>query len=268
MKLCNTLGIFLLFSFFISCNSDDDAKPTASTCKPKSLVVTHSGTFDSVQFIYTSSGKLDKLLYFDANKVFSTDQLEYDGQAKVIKFTRQYSSYDKPYNTYHFKYNSADRVEKIDMWGFDTHAPAFVTSVTYDTKGRLSTMTDVFNETRYEYNEDDNVSKIFYKSFYTEQTTLGRENLSFDDHIRFFANVPELVLLNTCVFKYEPSKNNVTSTVVHMPNSGVFLGAPENLTFNLKYDANGMVINNFLPYDYTFDGLIEINFKDFKYYCQ
>jgi len=263
------IGTLLLFSFLASCDSDDDdATPAAPTCKPKSLVYSHSSTFDSIQYIYASSGKLDKLLYFDSKQVLNTDQLEYDGQGKLIKFTRQWAFSDKPYNTYLFHYNSANKVETFDMWGTDTDAPPLVTSVTYDTKGRLIKMAHVFYETRYEYNDDDNVSKIFYKQVYNGEESLGRENLSFDNHIRFFANVPELALINTCVFNYEPSKNNATSSVVYMPTFGVFFGAPQNLSFNLKYDVNGMLINNFLPYEYFLQGLTDTNFKDFKYSCQ
>ena len=154
------------------------------------------------------------------------------------------------------------------MWWYDTDDQRFVTTFTYDSKGRLSATADIFNITYYEYNENNNAAKVFYENLNTGNKELGRENISFDDNPRFFANVPELIILNTIVNKYEPSKNNVKSSIVYMPNSGTKFGESKTYNYNLMYDKSGMPISNSIPWEYTQDGLPEINFKNFKYSCQ
>ena len=112
------------------------------------------------------------------------------------------------------------------------------------------------------------MTKTFYKSVGSGDERLGRENHVFDGHLRFFSNSPELVILNTYIFRYEPGKNNVTSATVYSPNPGVTLGAPEDVSYNLVYDAKGMITSNFLPYNVMVNGQTEINFRLMKYDCQ
>ncbi len=266
MKIFSLLGAVVLIVNLISCNSDDDARPKPM-CMPKSLEVTYSTTFDSAQYIYTSNGKLDEMLYYDDGRVAIIEKLEYDGQGKLIKFMKQNYLRD-PYSSYEFSYNGQSQIVRTDMWYHDSDDQRAITTFTYDSKGRLSTAADIFSITYYEYDEKDNVAKVFYESLITGNKELGRENISFDDHRRFFANVPELVILNTIVNKYEPSKNNVKSSIVHMPSSGIKFGQAKTYNYNLMYDKNGMVISNSVPWEHTRFGLPEINFKNFKYNCQ
>jgi hypothetical protein len=73
--------------------------------------------------------------------------------------------------------------------------------------------------------------------------------------------------LNVYFFMYEPSRNNVTSSTVFLPNPSTVLGTPYNVTSELFYDDNGMLTSNYLPY-FAQESLKEINFKKLKYSCQ
>ena len=189
MRSLKGLTGIVAFSIRFSCNSDDP-DPKAKPCKPVSLYSSHSISFDSVQYAYSASGRLDKLLYYEGGKVNETDQLEYNAQEKLFSVTRKSEFQEKPFNTFEFAYNSDGRIDKMYSWPSDTSVPPMATTFTYDTKGRLSTMTDDFYETRYEYTDGDNVAKIFYTPTHYGSESLGRENHSYDTHERFFTQVP------------------------------------------------------------------------------
>jgi hypothetical protein len=266
MRILKGLTGIVALSILFSCNSDDP-DPKAKACKPLSLHSSHSTSFDSVQYAYSASGRLDKLLYYEAGKVNETDQLEYNAQEKLLRVTRKYEFQENPFNTHEFAYDSDGRIDKMYSWLSSASDPPMETTFTYDTKGRLSTMTDVFYETRYEYTDGDNVAKIFYTPTHYGGESLGRENHSFDTHERFFASVPELATVNIYIFRYEPSKNNVTSTKIYMPNPGTTFGVSQELLFNLKYDGNDMLTSNYVDY-WLLEGLTEVNFKKMRYSCQ
>jgi hypothetical protein len=265
MRVLISLTGIVALSILFSCNSDDP-EPSAKACKVLSLHSSHRTNFDSVQYAYSASGKLDKLLYYLSGKVFETDQLEYDAQEKLFRVTRKYEFQEQPFNTHEFEYNSAGRIDKMYSWS-STSVPPNETTFTYDTQGRLSTITDDFYETRYEYTDGNNVGKIFYTSVHHGGEIVGRENKSFDTHQRFYANVPDLATLNIYIFRYEPSKNNVTSTKIYMPNAGTTFGTPQEILFSLKYNGNDMLTSNYVDY-WLLEGAAEANFKKMRYSCQ
>jgi hypothetical protein len=264
MRTLKGLTGIVAFSILFSCNSKDP-EPSAKACKPVSIHSTHSTNFDSVQYAYSTSGKLDKLLYYQGGKAYETNQLEYNAQGKLLRVTRKYEFQEKPFNTFEFAYREG-RIDKMYLWA-DTSVPPMEITFTYDTKGRLSTRTDDFYETRYAYTDDGNVEKIFYTSTHYGSESLGKENHSFDTHERFFASVPELATLNIYIFRYEPSKNNVTSTKIYMPDAGTTFGTPHEISLALKYDSNDMLTSNYVDY-WLVEGLTEVNFKKVRYSCQ
>jgi YD repeat-containing protein len=247
-----------------SCSSDDEV-PTPR-CVPQSIHLTEYSYNDSIQYVYNSSGRLVKLIYYSGNTVSEVNQLEYNDKGALIKLLRQYPSSPGSNKAYDFIYNSVGKIEKMNhTW--DPLSPPWVTSYEHDSKGRLTSVNDGFYITRYEYNDAENVTKIFYKSVHTEAEELGRINNSFDSHPRFFAHAPELLTLNVYFFMYEPSRNNVTSSTVFLPNPGTTLGQPHNLASELSYDDNGMLKSNYVPFVMQED-VKEISFKKAKYNCK
>lgn len=254
-------------AFLLSCHSDDP-EPKVKNCRPESLHSSHAVTFDSVQYVYLASGRLEKLLYYDIGKVHETDRLEYDAQGKLVTFTRKYETWENPFNTFKFFYNAIGRIEKMHTWTSSSTAdPPLETIFTYDSQGRLVIKKEHFYQTRFEYSDEGNVKKVFYTSNHEGDETLGKENHSFDTRPRFFANVPDLATINIYVFGYEPSKNNNTSTTIYLPYPGTTFGVPQNVSLNLEYNDDDMVTNNTVD-PWLIEGLTEITFKKIRYTCQ
>jgi hypothetical protein len=265
--LSSCLLICSILIIFISCSSEDDDLPRA--CVPVSMHLASGDYADSIQYIYLPSGKLEKLLYYSSRNVYEINQLEYNDKAQLSKLLRQFPTSPGSNKRFDFIYNNAGKIEKM-LQVFSNGDEPWEYSFEYDSKGRLSIRKDGFYATRYEYDDADNVVKIYYKSLHRDEPeTLGRVNHTFDNHPRFFANVPELIFINTLFFSYEPSKNNAISTTVYQPNSSDIYSVPWNYSLTPTYDGNGMVTRNSSSVDpLTRESLNEISFKKMSYSCR
>jgi hypothetical protein len=259
-----------LIAFLIVVFSCHDNPEPASNCKPTGARLSIGPIIgpDSVQYVYNASAKLEKIMYYAGPLHSKTDYLDYNVQDQLIKVRQQLALQTAFYNTWTLDYNAAGQVATVKVYGFSANDPPIETrTYTYDSKGRIETMTNL-NVTRFEYDDADNVMKIFYKVLgFGPAELLGRENHSFDSNPRFFANVPELRTLNVYINRYEPSKNNATATTISMPDYSTKFPTPKNITYYIEYDGDNVTSIRALPSDPSFEGNLEMNFFRMSYSC-
>jgi hypothetical protein len=264
MRPLQILTIAVVISFVFSCTSDEP-EPGTTICRPLTLRLDTSIYFDSIAYVYDAKGRPEKLLYFNQNATLvQTHYLEYNEQGQLVRAARENDYADRLLNL-DIVYNNKGKVEQVIWRHNDGVSVVTTTTFTHDARGRMLTVTDDIYKTRYEY-EGDNVSKIFYTP-HGKNEILARENHSFDNHKRFFADTQELVVLHTYVFLYEPSKNNVISSTIYMPGIHADLDEPAEVSSALTYDDNGMVMSNYVsPHTLPFMP-IESKMKNITYSC-
>ncbi len=237
-KITKLLIYFAIVIFASSCGDEDITAP----CLPLSL--TSFG--EDIRYQYDDQGKLTSISYYSQGGSFAkriivlsysnsrlsgaTDKaIDPDGTETLI-------------NKYDLEY-AGDKPAKL-LIGLNADARQ-TTKFSYDTKGRLVLRTREFGsmitKTRYEYNDQDNVVKIFYTSPSNTVEVLGAENTSFDDKARFFTGSKELEILNVFVFSYEPSKNNKLQSTISWNNPGEQNTIPRIETYLLEYNDDGLI---------------------------
>jgi len=236
-------GAFSIFSFVLvvilaQCSGNDEA---TAICLP-AVVFTGS---DSIFYVYDGTNRLAEIQIMDGKTLAERYAMTY-AEGKLTQCTHsfpQVSGPDRVAETFMLTYGSNGKpATRTYAYG---SFPAFETIVySYDEKDRLTQrVTKSFDSpimsTRYEYN-GDNVSKIYYVQAPGDDEILGAELLSFDNHKRFFAGSPDLTLVETYIFNYEPSVNNVlTMTITATP--GTTYGTPFSYTFQMGYNEQGYV---------------------------
>jgi hypothetical protein len=235
----NIFGIVLSVGL-LQCGGGDDEK--TAICSPANVVVSGG---DSIVYVYDNSNRLAEIQTMDGNTVAERYVMTYtDGKltACAHKFF-QGSSPDLTVGTFKFTYGSNG---KPATRTFETGSgPVFeIVLYSYDEKGRLvnrqvTVSGNTMMSTRYEYS-GDNVSKIYYVQTIGGDEILGAELLTLDNHKRFFAGSADLTLVETYVFNYEPSVNNVLTMKLYA-TPGTTYGAPFSYTFQVGYNEQGLV---------------------------
>ena len=259
-------SLLLTLQVFLSCSSDDE--PAPEVCVP--LVAINGLT--TYNYEYNESGRLERIEYYETRPE-KEDLLTYDSKGRLIKVIRRWIQLDYTYETYELDYNNQGKPATMRSWGQDTSYPPEVTTFSYDTKGRLTirekTVATFVRSYRYEYDNNDNVTKVFLKGIdinNQDDEVLGRENLSFDTRPRFYAASPELETLNVYVFTYEPSKNNVLSSSVTWINHGTYFSAPTDITYTVGYNEKELV--NSLNLSFTPGSFPDFVFYSMEYKCK
>ncbi len=233
----------LLSSVLITCS---DSHNEIKICLPVSIVSSNtaaSGT-DSILYIYGDNNRLAELQYHDADASREQFLLSYTDE----KLTKCVHTYDQSgtnvTETHVFAYGGNGKPSsKTRAFGSD---PAIETvNYVYDEKDRLvqrntESSGSLKQRTRYEYNDDNNVSKIYYIQGPGKNEIIGTENLTFDDHKRYYAGSPDLTFVETYIFDTDPSANNPLS-LNYAAEPGYTFPAPVTLTYTLAYDENGYV---------------------------
>lgn len=237
-KITKLLIYFALIAFAGSCGDEEITVP----CLPLSL--TSFG--EDIRYEYDDNDKLISISYYSQGGSFA--------KRKVVTSYisgRLSGAIDKAIdpdgteiliNKYDLEY-VGDKPAKL-LVGLNADARQTI-KFSYDTKGRLVLRTREFGsmitKTRYEYNDKDNVVKIFYTSPGTTVEVLGAENTSFDDKARFYTGSKELELLNVFVFDYEPSKNNKLQSIISWNNPGEQNNTPRIEAYALEYNDDGLI---------------------------
>ncbi|MEI9920059.1 MAG: hypothetical protein WDO14_14865 [Bacteroidota bacterium] len=225
----------------ISCHEKD---PAPALCKPHVLTYTH----DSIIYNYESE-RIKTVAYYISGIQTNQDQFEYTGDflTGLSKITMEFDGTQTldVYYTIHY-----DNQGKPDSLFSDSYAGHFETYFTHE-NGRLTTATTVsgiaqvffVGTTRYEFNNDGNVPKVFYtiRQNGVKTEVLARENLSFDDSEKFYANTPELRIVDEYVYGYLPGNNNCLSSTVYYYSYAQHFAAPQSVSFTSAYNDQGLI---------------------------
>lgn len=152
--------LLLSIQLFFSCESDERIE----ICRPLSF----KDYSDSIVFKYDGTTKVERLLYYAiGTQDVREDILEYNTQGQLIRVAR-FEGNPKANQNFELIYDNQGKPQQLRAWGEDTSAPPNVTTYSYDSKGRLQTREkEVTNDLlvyRYEYDNNDNVTRIFYKT--------------------------------------------------------------------------------------------------------
>ncbi len=241
--LCSILMLLIIVILFAGCGDDPVPEPN---CLPVKAAVAFSGQYYFYE--YNDAGKLTEFTR-RSGEVFIAERyaVEYSGdRVSALQIMLPLGETEVPGPVYKIIYGSDNKPKEVQYFT-DKSAPDPVNTLkfTHDNSGRISkreffTYTASMGYNRYEYNDDNNVSKVFHKQIIGDDEVLGSEYLSFDDKKRFFAGSPELTLLELYVFNYEPSVNNVLTEKIHATRNETYTPAG-NITYSLSYDEKGNV---------------------------
>jgi len=250
------LSAFLTFFIFTCSCKDEEIK---IICLPLSL--TSNG--QDIRYEYDDQGMLISVSYYSQGGSFASRKIipSYNsdkisgGIDKVINP----DGIEILLNKYDIEY-IGDKPSKL-LTGLNPDSRE-ITTFSYDTKGRLELRTRAFGsmvtKTRYEYNDQDNVIKIFYTSAIATTEVLGAEIISFDNKTRFYSGSKALEILNVFAFDYEPSKNNKLQSNVSWDNPSIQNIPPRTETYLLGYNDDGLITSiSTTPFTsgFTFFGL-------------
>lgn len=272
------LPFFFCLFFVLSCNSDEEPEKASEEepppfldlpCKPVGLYPRNEDDpDDSLAYEYNTAGRLSRILHFAGEKIRDYDSIEYDYLDRVSWVRRTFASTGIVFENFQFEYDgNTNRPVTLTNWGMHVSGQPSKTIFTHDGKGRLIQITRHNGlEWRYEYNDNDNVSKVYYAQNQEAEFFLGRENHSFDDRKKFYANEPSLVTIYNYMLRFDPSKNNVTSASIHYvaPNGIDNFDPPRKLDYKVYYDDNGWVRHHYIDYP---NQVVEFYCWDVRYIC-
>ena len=226
-----------------SCHNND---PGPSVCKPHSLLF---GT-DSIVYRYNDNGRVNTVVYYVSGRQTKQDDLTYNskGQLVTIAKTTLFADGSSVLDSYHtISYNDNETPASLST---DSYSGHFVTEFTHDEQQRL-TMAETksgfqaifVGSTRYEYDDNGNIPKVYYNIDVNQQVkeVLARENLSFDDKEKYYANSPELKIANEYVYGYLPNKNNCLSAQVYYYSYAQHFSSPLSVVFTATYNDQGLI---------------------------
>lgn len=243
----------------LSCESDENPL----ICRPTSLRVLD----DSIVFEYNEANKVKRIIhYILGTDHIQEDVLEYDDRGRLARVSFfGVGDPQQAFQNYELVYGNHAYPEQLYAWGADTSAPPFVTTFYHDSKGRLTKRESLagvdLTSDIYEYDVRDNVIRFFYK-YGINPEVLGHENLLFDDRQRFFGSVSQLDVLYIYIHKFEPGKNNVTSTRLYAGGPFDVYAQPNNIANEISYDDQGRV-----EYVLNLTGGVNWVYSKIKYRC-
>jgi hypothetical protein len=247
--------LFLSFTLIISsCDSEENS---VSSCRPTNLKT----YYDSTVFEYDAEKKITAILhYVYQSQIVRRDEFEYNDKGQLVHVRRFLGYATGPDETFELVYDGKEKPQKLISQYGPTGTPR-TTYFQYDDRERLVKRETEYDSDfvifRYEYDNADNVAQVYYKDIAGVEI-LGRENLSFDKHHRFYASNKELEMFHIYILKYEPSKNNVLTAKVYYNTPQSKLSQPYALDYEVSYNEKGLVESSVaysspsLMYEYTF----------------
>jgi YD repeat-containing protein len=277
--LCNLLLFFYCLFFVLSCNSDAEPEEPSKeepppfldlNCKPIGLYPKNEeDPDDSIAYEYNTAGRASRIFHFGGKKVRDFDSIEYDELDRVSWVRRTYASSGVVVENFQFEYDGTNKPIALKTWGIHVNENPFKTIFTHDDKGRLIHISrDNHTEWHYEYDDNDNVRKVYYYAagLRSGEFFLGRENHTFDDRKKFYANESALVTIYNYMLRFDPSKNNVTSATIHYvaPLAISSFDPPRELDYKVYYDDNGWIRHHYIDYP---SQVVEFYCWDVRYSC-
>ncbi|HEY5823018.1 MAG TPA: hypothetical protein VIT44_01550 [Cyclobacteriaceae bacterium] len=254
---CLSIPVLILM---YSCRHDDD--PKIDSCLPVSL---QSNT-DSIVFQYNNQKRLTaSRFYFSSQYLTGSNEFEYNSKGQLITLKnfehKIFSNEIFLKATYILEYNDMGLPSVLHTTHQNQINTEIRTEFIHDDEDRLASASIklVSKKTsyesagyRYEYDDKDNVVKIFYKvrlnnsQAFTE--VLARENSRFDDSPVFYKNSADLRIANIYMYSYVPSNNNCLLAKVYYPDFNSHFVVPEEFEFISSYDQNGLITQLVDPY--------------------
>jgi len=226
---------------------------------------------DSIALEYNSSGKLETIYYYFF-ELHRKDELDYDDTGRLVKIKRKEvsGSNETTVETGELIYDSKGLPEELQTWGMNTSLPPRLTRFLHDSDGRLLEREIILTREnilyRYEYDGGNNVTRIYYTNPGSAEV-LGRENLSFDTHDKFYAGLRELEILNVYGFGAEPSRNNPLSSIIYWDGPSIKFPEPVPVTYDLLYNERGLIIHSIRVSD-SGQQIKEFTFYGVNYSCR
>ncbi len=228
---------------FAGCSQD----PAPITCKPFAL----QRYGDSLVYRYNDQGKLYLLEYYNVlGRITKHDEFTFDSKGRlalVTKVTFPIAGGADVDAVHTINYGDSDLPATLTT---QTVSDVITTTFTHDDQQRLTeASTSVgspaifLGSTRYEYDENGNIPKIYYKLNINSKITevLARENLSFDDTRKFYAEVPELKICQEYIYSFLPNRNNCTSAKVYYYSYKSRYVTPLLVNFQMTYNERGLI---------------------------
>lgn len=242
-----------------SCRQDDDLR--IETCLPIHL----QANTDSIVFQYSSERRLiGSLFYFSSQYLTGSNEFEYNSKGQLVTLRNYdhkiFSTEIYLNSTYTLEYDDNGLPSVLHNTRQNLVNTEIRTEFNHDNKDRLTSATIYLispNSSyesagyRYEYDDKDNVVKIFYKvrlnnnQSFTE--VLARENSRFDDSPVFYKNSVDLKIANIYMHNYVPSNNNYLFSKVYYPDFNSHFVTPQEFEFVSSYDQNGLIVQLLEP---------------------
>jgi len=187
--------------------------PFKKTCLPTHMML----LWDSLAFTYDADHRPTALQYWSDDGMHRQYVMAYAG-GHLDQCTRLLDNVEQ--ESFSFIYGRLGKpVTRLRLVNGVATGDSAIYS--HDAAGRLVQMdfrsNGVFKRhTRYEYNEDNNVRKIYQQTGNTHERIVF-EHLSFDRMKRFFSYSPELTIVEIYLLETEPSLNNVTRLNLYPP---------------------------------------------------
>jgi len=253
----------------VSCHDKD---PAPAPCKPHSLLY----DTDSIVYSYTQ-GRITKVLYYASGNQNYEDDIEYNAAGLPSTIGKFMIAIDgersvDAYNTLTYDDNGLPASLVTD-----SYSSRYTTTFTHNSAGQLieaktrsGFQMDFVGNTRYEYDDNGNVPRVYYTVNVNGniQEVLARENLAFDDKEKFYSNSRELTIMNVYVYGYLPNKNNCLGSTVHYYSYVQHFTSPLSINFAATYNDNGYIqsLQSDTPNTRLYSG--EVLFKNIVYDCR
>jgi len=245
----------IISAVIFSCDDDGTPVPIPQNCVPSKGMV-YGWT---ISFIYDMSGNLNEISYTreiaPGYSETRLDTLEYDGKGHLIKAQRLIDN--KVDAKYELTYDAAGRPWQLNEWVFGMTGDPIVSYFDHDATGRLVRREIELGGQNwvyeFEYDNNGNVVKVFYKDFHDVATHLVQENKTFDDRSKIYANVKGFEIFSVYCLYFDASKNNVLTSFDFVDL--------DNVKYDLRYNDDGYItrkVTNDGPYqeDFMFTDLI------------
>lgn len=253
---------FLLVLLFSTCSKETETL----ICRPLNLKL-DSG--DSVVFDVNDAGHLTSVIQYHVSG-FEPDRFEFeyntDGKmSKVNEYNVLHAPANVIYRTHTFEYNG-DLVAKVTTTDMTSSSVA-VTTYTHNDGGQLIKLdNDVFGSIRYEYNDQGNVSKVYYFLKGTAEEFLARDVKENDNRFLFYEHIADLKQFYVYLKWYIPGRNNILSSIVKATlSNGQVVGTatPELVNYGVAYNNDGYITGwkpNLVPF-YSDSWFINVSYS-------
>jgi hypothetical protein len=229
-----------------------------------------------VVYIYNNDQRVETVAYYVSGRQTKQDEFTYnsDGRLQTVAKLTLYIDGTKSIDAHHTIVYGNDGLPATLTT--DSYAGHFTTEFTHDDSHKLTvaktgvgTGNWFLGSTRYEYDANGNVPKVYYTIFVNgaSKEVLARENLSFDNTEKYYANSPELKVCNEYVYGYLPTRNNCLGSTVYYYSYQQHFSTPLNVVFTAGYNDQGQIKSlESDGDDQLYSG--EVLFNDVLYSCR